>query len=89
MRRFIGILGLVFVALGFYALALAVNGTLAGEAFRFLSVADLSTHLFGAGHVPGWMASIAALPAFFFYCLLGIPIAAWGLKKRKRRRFKK
>lgn len=82
VRRLVGILGLVMLALGFYALIEVLINYANGYGLGFVSLAQFLADI-GLGDYmhDGLLASVEGIPAFFSLTLAGVVIAWWGLKR--------
>lgn len=80
-------LGLLFIGLGFYALASALLEWADGLAFSFHAVDTTLADVFGAFYIDGagqvLRNMLADWPAFFVLVPLGALLAYWGTRPRK------
>lgn len=87
LRNLIGIIGLLFVGLGFYALAAGLMEWSDGLAFSFHAIDTVFADVFGDGYTnntPGNIrGALTQLPAFFVLSLTGIFMAWLGFRPQK------
>lgn len=87
VRNLFGIIGLLFVGLAFYALAIALLEWSEGLAFSFHAVDSVFADVLGDLYINNTGADLRAiltdLPAFFTLSLLGVAMAWVGFRPQK------
>lgn len=87
LRTLTGVIGLLFVGLGFYALFAALMEWSEGLAFSFHAIDTVLADVFGGLYInnigAGTRSALADLPAFFTLTIVGVIMGWWGTRPRK------